>query len=185
MNIESFHLFIHCFVTCRVCSTASLNNSPPGQLNSYYIHLEFSFTGEVIYATAVQATYPDQTVSQKINRYDPKMPPTTIFFFQVIFHTSKIVLFYSSSLVYKNFVFPKLPCHSLCLISSKETALAWLNLWMIHPNRTDETQRQAVKWTVFYEPVYDVYISYDISSKAFPMCLQDPSVSLRAFILIY
>lgn len=56
---------------------------------------------------------------------------------------------------------------------------------MIHLNRTDETQRQAVKWTVFYEPMYDVYISYDISSKAFPMCLQDPSVSLEADFKIF
>lgn len=87
--------------------------------------------------------------------------------------------------VYKNLVFPKLPCHLLCLISSKETAQASLNLWMIHPNRTDKTQRQAVKWTVFYEPMYDVYISYDISSEAFPMCLQDPSVSLRADFKIF
>lgn len=72
---------------------STLNNSPPGQLNLYYIYTEFSFTSEVIYARVVQTTYPDQTVSEKISRYDPKMPPTTILFF----HASKIVVFYSSS----------------------------------------------------------------------------------------
>lgn len=44
---------------------ASFNNSPPGQLNSYYVHLEFSFTSELTYATAVQVIYPGQIVSQR------------------------------------------------------------------------------------------------------------------------
>lgn len=114
------------------------------------------------------------------------MPSTTRVFFQVIHYASKIVLLYSSFSGWQSqLVFPKLSCHSLFLISSKEAAQASLNLWMIHPNRTDETQRQAVKWTVFYEPMYDVYISYDISYKAFPLCLQDPSVSLRAEFKIF
>lgn len=120
MNTESFLLFIHCFVTLMLCRIASLNKLPSGQLNSYYIQLEFSFTSEVIYA---------QTVSQKISRYDPKMTPTTRFVFQVIRHAFKIGLFL--------IIIPS--------SSSKETAQASLKLWMIHPNRTDETQRQAVK----------------------------------------
>lgn len=115
----------------------------------------------------------------------PKDVFNHILFFQVTLCASKIVLFYSSSQVYKNLVFAKLPHHSLCLILSKQIAQASLNLWMIHPNTTDETQRKAVKWTVFFEPMYVVYISCDISSKAFPMCLQDPSVSLRADFKIF
>jgi len=120
---------------------ASLKHSHPGHLNSYYVHLEFSFTSKLIYATAVSAIYPGQRVNQKISRYDPKMPPTTRFFFQVTLHTSKILLFYSSTEVCKNFVCPKLLCQSLCLISSKETAQASLNLWRF--TQTEQTKHKG------------------------------------------
>lgn len=125
-------------------------------------------------------------MSLKTSRYGSKISSTTRVFFQVTLYASKVVLLYSSFSGWQSqLVFPKLSCHSLCLSSSKETAQASLNPWMIHPNRTDETQRQAVKWTVFYEPMYDVYVSYDTLYKAFPMCLQDPSVSLRADFKIF
>lgn len=121
-----------------------------------------------------------------MSRYGSKMSSATRVSFQVILYASKIVLMYSSFSGWQfQLVFPKLSCHTLCLISSKETAQASLNPWMIHPKRTEETQKQAVKWTVFYEPMYDVYVSYDTWNKAFPMCLQDPSVSLRPDFKIF
>lgn len=43
---------------------APLNNSPSGHLNSCYIHLEFSFASKVMYATAGQAMYLDQSESK-------------------------------------------------------------------------------------------------------------------------
>lgn len=57
-------LLIDCFVTGRLCSIALLNNSPPGHLHLCYIHLEFSFTNKVMYATASQTTYLDQSESK-------------------------------------------------------------------------------------------------------------------------
>lgn len=44
---------------------APFNNSPPGPLNSRYIHLEFSFTIKVMHATAGQATCLDQSESKE------------------------------------------------------------------------------------------------------------------------